>query len=583
MSSNGGGGNNNNKPTPRRHKSVLHPLCLSASFAIVIIILVLATRHHHTSSSNTSSQQQRFTTQMIRSQLTPSYVNLLDDRHPTTVYDVVVVGCGPAGLTASMYASRMGLSCLVIGSPSSGSLSGTDTLDNYPSFSVDKGGGQMWLDATMAQAISFGTKFVDPIWLATGLEQVNSKSGNNDCYLHITLSSNDKHDAASQTLQTKSVILATGSSPRKLGFPHEAELWGRSLHNCALCDGDLYASRSSTEGKNQKSVAVIGGGDAALEAVSLLSRLGVANIHWIHRRNEFRARQSTVGNVIRNLPNVKIWQPFVVTEWVVNEEIAGRKVLEGVRIVGSNVDGVADPEATSSLTIPCDGVFLMIGSTPNTNWLQKSDISLDSTSGLIQLASAMNETPELPPSLSTSTSLSGVFAAGEVVDDIYRQALTASSDGAKAAMDVERYLRASSFEVAGVDVVEHVVARDVPPVISSDETVQQYINCDLTNVDCIKTLVSKHTVVVFSKPFCPYCRQALEALRSEMRNGESPFVVDLTEMGEVGWRVQQALGALTGRRTVPNVFVNGKYVGGGDETVALHREGKLSRLIAGDA
>ena len=497
----------------------------------------------------------------------------------TKVYDVVVIGCGPAGLTASLYASRMGLSVLVIGSPSSGSLSGTDTLDNFPSYS-DKGG-QQWLDTTMAQSISFGTKFVDPIWLATGLERVSQSGNSNDHYLHITLSSDSNHDAASQTLQTKSVIIATGSKPRKLGLSHEAALWGSSLHNCALCDGDLYASRSSTEGENQKSVVVIGGGEAALEAVSLLSRLGVANIHWIHRRSEFRARQSAVDNAIRNLPNVKVWQPFVVTEWIVHET-AGRKVLEGVRIVGSNDDGVADPEATSSLTIPCDGAFLMIGSIPNTNWLTQSGISLNSISGLIQLTS-VNETPEMPAlNLSTATSLPGVFAAGEVVDDTYRQALTASSDGAKAAMDVERFLRASSFEVVGVD-VENVVARDLPAEIISDETVQSYIDCDLTHVDCIKTLVARHTVVVFSKPYCPYCRRALEALRAVMQNGESPFVVDLTEMGESGWRVQQSLGEMTGRRTVPNVFVRGNNIGGGDETVALHREGKLSRLVAGDA
>ena len=581
--SNCGGGISSTRT--RKSASIFHPLCISLSFSIVIILLVLVTRHASqiASSPSSSSYHGRFTT-VIKSQVTPSYVNLID-HSKTTSYDVIVIGCGPAGLTASLYASRMGLSVVVIGSPSSGSLSGTDTLDNFPSFSDNKGG-QQWLDATMTQSISFGTKFVDPIWLATGLERVSELENSNDQYLRLTLSSGTSHDAARQTLQTKSIIIATGSSPRKLGLPHEASLWGSSIHNCALCDGDLYASRSSsTSEKNNKSVVVIGGGEAALEAVSLLSRIGVANIHWIHRRNEFRARRNAVDNVIRNLPNVKIWQPFVVTEWVVHET-AGRKVLEGVRIVGSNVDGVADPEATSSLTIPCDGAFLMIGSEPNTNWLAESGLSLDSNSGLIQLASAMNEAPELPIlNLSTATSLPGVFAAGEVVDDNYRQALTASSDGAKAAMDVERYLRASyNTEVVGVD-MENAFAGDSPPKaeVSSDETVQSYIECDLTSVDCITTLVARHTVVVFSKPYCPYCRRALEALRSVMQNGESPFVVDLTEMGESGWRVQQSLLSMTGRRTVPNVFVRGKNIGGGDETVALHREGKLSRLVAGDA
>lgn len=581
------GGGISSSTTRKSASTLFHPLCISLSFSIVIILLVLVTRHtSQIATTSSSAHHGRFTT-VIKSQVLPSYVNLLD--HPkTATYDVVVVGCGPAGLTAALYASRMGLSVVVIGSPSSGSLSGTATLDNFPSFSNK--GGQQWLDATMTQSIRFGTKFVDPIWLATGLERRANQSGNNNHgqYLHITLSSSSSrsHDAASETsLQTKSIIIATGSSPRKLGLPHEASLWGTSIHNCALCDGDLYAFRSSSTGeKNDKSVVVVGGGEAALEAVALLSRLGVANIHWIHRRHEFKARRNAVDNVIRSLPNVKIWQPFVVTEWMV-QETAGRKVLEGVRIVGSNVDGVADPEATSSLTIACDGAFLMIGSKPNTNWLSESGLSLNSASGLIQLASAMNEAPELPTlNLSTATSIPGVFAAGEVADDIYRQALTASSDGAKAAMDVERYLRASFSEVVGVD-MENVITGDLPPAheVSLHETAQSFIDCDLTSVDCIMTLVARHTVVVFSKPYCPYCRRALEALRSVMQNGESPFVVDLTEMGESGWRVQQSLQTMTGRRTVPNVFVRGNNIGGGDETVALHREGKLSRLVAGDA
>ena len=305
--------------------------------------------------------------------------------------------------------------------------------------------------------------------------------------------------------------------------------------------------------------------DAALEAVSLLSRLG-ANIHWIHRRNNFRARQNAVDKV-RNLPNVKIWQPFVVSEWVV-EEIEGQKVLVGVRIVGSNTDGIADPV----LTIPCDGAFLMLGSTPNTKWLKDSGIELDSN-GLIKLASSIDDVKmhHEASTLSSSTSLNGVFSAGEVSDAIYKQALTASSDGAKAAMDVERYLRSSSFEVTGVQEVESVVSQDYSDASPSED-------CEMTRAECIKSLVAKHTVVVFSKPFCPYCRRALEALRSVTK--ESPFVVDLT-VGEVGWEIQQTLADMTGRRTVPNVFIHGKSIGGGDETVALYREGKLSTLVAG--
>jgi thioredoxin reductase (NADPH) len=567
------------KSSARRHNT-FHPLYFSTVFAIIILIIVgIATKssnQHQLNSSAIASSVKRSASTELKS--SSQYVDVLDPTQQAIVYDVIVVGCGPAGLTASLYASRIGLSVLVIGSPSSGSLSGTDSLDNFPSFSVDRGGGQEWLDATMKQTISFGAKFVDPTWLATDLTS-SKNNDNNEQHLHVVTVSNSNHDRQT-TLQAKSIIIATGSSPRKLNLPLEAELWGRHLHNCALCDGDLYASRSTGYGNSshQNSVAVIGGGDAALEAVSLLSRLG-ANIHWIHRRNNFRARQNAVDKV-RKLTNVKIWQPFVVTEWVV-EEIEGQKVLVGVRIVGSNADGIADPEATSSLTIPCDGAFLMLGSTPNTRWLKDSGIELDST-GLIKLSSSIDDDKmhHEVSTLSSSTSLNGVFSAGEVSDAIYKQALTASSDGAKAAMDVERYLRSSSFEVTGVQEVENVVSQDYSDTSPlEDNTMPSYIDCDMTRAECIKSLVAKHTVVVFSKPFCPYCRRALEALRSVMK--ESPFVVDLTEMGELGWEIQQTLGNMTGRRTVPNVFIHGESIGGGDETVALYREGKLSRLVAG--
>ena len=554
---------------------MLNPICITTFLLSVTVILVLATRYtyYNIASLSTSSRQQQFRT-VENSQFIPSfeYVHLPDQ--PKTIYDVVILGCGPAGLSASLFASRMGLSVLTIGSPSSGSLSATGTLDNFPSYTYK--GGQGWLDKTMAQAASFGTEFVEPTWFATALEREDQSGNSNDRYLHVTLRNDGNHDSTRHKLHTKTVIIATGSSPRKLELSHEAELWGHSLHNCALCDGDLYAPRSFTD--DEKSVAVIGGGDAALEAVSLLARLGIKNIHWIHRRDEFRARQSAIDNLTRRLPNVKVWKPFVVTEWIVHET-AGRKVLEGVRIVGSNVDGIADPEATSSLTIPCDGAFLMIGSEPNTKWLGRSGVSLDSVSGLIKVASSLNEADELT-ALSTATSVHGVFAAGEVVDDIYRQALTASSDGAKAAMDAERYIRDSSFGVVDVDVQNKIVPRELPHKILSDTSSQPYMNidCDLTNMDCIKTLVSKHTVVVFSKPYCPYCRRALEAIRSVMKNkGESPFIVDLTEMGAV----QETLGELTGRQTVPNIFVKGNNIGGGDETIALYKTGKLAQLING--
>lgn len=492
----------------------------------------------------------------------------------------------------------------MIGSPSAGSLARTDHLDNFPSYLApdlgngvkNSGGGQGWLDATMNQAYSFGAKFVRPMWLATGLErQENNKKNpknSNDNELskfivEVGLSEKERSDGEesfkdSRKIHAKTVIIATGSNPRKLDLPHENALWGHSLHNCALCDGDKYVTtksrirrtNESTKPVEGKSVCVIGGGNAAAEAISLLNRLGIQTIHWIHRRKEYKASAVEVEK-IRQMSNVQVWTPYVVAEWVVennmDEKNSNSEILTGVRVVGSK-DGLADPDSTSSLKIDCDGAFLMIGSIPNTSWLAGSGIDIDQTTGLILPSSEGDIIKEF----STSSSIHGVFAAGEAMDGIYRQALTASADGAKAAMDAERYLRRHG-------IVSITYERTTPATKSSEndhaeENPASPVDCDLENVDCIKSVVLSHPVVVFSKPFCPYCRKAMEVIRSVIGEGLEPFVVDLTEIRD-GWKVQDTLHTLTGRRTVPNVFIGARSVGGGDETVELFKEGKLRNLL----
>ncbi len=492
----------------------------------------------------------------------------------------------------------------MIGSPSAGSLAGTDQLDNFPSYLApglstalkNSGGGQGWLDATMNQAYSFGAKFVSPMWLATGIERrkndnknQKNKNGNglSEFIVEVGLRSKSMGDGAqsshdSRKINANTVIIATGSNPRKLNLPHEKNLWGHSLHNCALCDGDKYvtnrtrirSTQKSTNPAEGKSVCVIGGGDAAAEAISLLYRLGIQAIHWIHRRKEFKASAVEVEK-IRKMPNVQIWSPYVVVEWVVEDIAQGKnsnaQILTGVRIVGSK-DGIADPEVTSSLTINCNGSFLMIGSIPNTSWLNGSGIDIDRTTGLILPPSDEKIVKEFP----TSSSIPGVFAAGEAVDGIYRQALTASADGAKAAIDAERHLR--RIGIAPMT-SERITPSSIFFEIDHDkENPTSSVDCDLEKVDCIKSVVSSHPVVVFSKPFCPYCRKAMEVIRSEIGEGIEPLVVDLTEIRD-GWRVQDTLLSMTGRRTVPNVFIGSLSIGGGDETIKLFREGKLRHLL----
>jgi len=407
-------------------------LCILISFGTGIIVywysspmtdIVITSKVHV---SNFITQQRR----VIDHTTSIQYVNLKKQKQD--VWDVVVVGCGPAGLTSALFVSRMGLSVLVLGSPSEGSLSGTNHIDNFPSFFDQTNGGQSWIDIIINQAYTSGAQFAVPTIMATGISQTKV----NDI-LQVQLNTNTK-------VLTKSIILATGSTPNKLNLPHEETLWGHSLHNCALCDGDIYIPQDGSK----KSVVVIGGGDAAVEAVLLLHNLGVHQIHWIHRRQEYKSSNINVEQV-EQLENVDIWNPFVVVEWITKEtnieeedNHPSQLTLEGVRIVGATSNGDVDMESTSSLTIPCDGAFLMIGSTPKTDWLESLGIDIDPASKLIRLSKEHN------PQYTTATSIQGVFAAGEVVDDIYRQALTASSDGAKAAIDAQRYLHSSGVETS---------------------------------------------------------------------------------------------------------------------------------------
>ena len=506
------------------------------------------------------------------------YANLMDIQSSSHRYDVIVVGCGPAGITAALFASRMGMSVLVVGSPSAGSLSGTERFDNFPSFfGSDNGGGQGWIDASLEQASFYGAELAPPTFQAKRIVRTTAEQ-NALIEVHLSAGTSTESSASESKILGKSLIVASGSVPRKLDLPHEGSLWGRSLHNCALCDGDAYAH------KNQ-SVAVVGGGDAAVEAIFLLHKLGVGAIHWIHRREGYRASPIEVEKV-RQLPNVEVWAPFVVIEWMVKgkggavTDDTAPLEMEGIRIAGAS-NGHADPEATSSLVIPCDGTFLMIGATPNSEWLAASGIDLDPISKLIRLTPFSDgaDVNSPIPTFSTSTSIQGVFAAGEVADDNYRQALTASSEGAKAAIDAQRYLRFMGLS-SGKD--QRNDTKQQRQVIEHDRLEQDEagpVDCDLTTANCILDVVSTNPVVVFSKYFCPHCRRALEVLNSfSARTGFiEPLVVDLASID--GMKTQEQLAIMTGRRTVPNVFVGGRSIGGGDETVHLQRAGTLEQIL----
>lgn len=453
----------------------------------------------------------------------------------TPIHDMAIVGAGPAGLTAALFGARAGLDVLVLGSET-GLLSETQHLDNFPSYL--NGNGPDWLTATKQQALQFGAKFATPGVLATKLYQREKT------LFALTTTASESSEEA--TIYAWSVIVATGATPRHLGLAKEEYLWGKYLHNCAICDGHLYRG---------KTVLVVGGGDSAMDAALLLSRYA-EKVYLVHRRMQWSGKNSAAVQVARQTFNIEFVQPYEVEEWQVH---AADNVLIGARLRH------AQDHQKEERVLSIDGAFVMIGA----GWLKGMiDLTKD---GLVKLVGP------------TKTSMPGIFAVGEVADDVYKQAITASAAGAQAAIDAERWLR----ETRGIDEYSAVVieptsnSHQLPPKATVKEqptpkVVENEIDCDLTKEDCISQLVKKHPVVVFSKAWCPFCRKAREALSAA--GIPDPFIVDLTN-NDMAAQIQGTLGHMTGRRTVPNVFIGGKSIGGGDETAGLQARGKLIPLL----
>lgn len=455
------------------------------------------------------------------------------------IYDIVVAGSGPAGLTAALFGARAGLDVMVLGSET-GLLSGTKNLENFPG--LPNTNGPALLKATKEQALSFGAKFATPGTLATEILLPTSTTSG-DIFTIPTTSSL----IGEQQIHGRSIIVATGATPRQLNLPNEDLLWGKSLHSCAICDGHLYLD---------KTVMVVGGGDSALDAANLLARYA-KKVYIVHRRSTFSGNNQVAIDVAKSTPNIEMVQPFVVKNW----QLDGNSQL-----IGAHLQSTESNDGGNDKTLTIDGAFVMIGATPNTAWLQGYiDLEQD---GLVKLTGA------------TASSYPGLFAAGEVSDNMYKQAVTASAEGAQAAIDAERWLR----QVHGVHrhatipepITNVLPAAQTPEQDSRNAAEVEDDSCDLTDADCINQTVKKYPVVVFSKSWCPYCRKALEALSAA--GVAEPHIVDLSA-NENAAHIQRTLASLTGRRTVPNVFVGGKSVGGGDETAALQRNGKLVPLL----
>ena len=299
--------------------------------------------------------------------------------------DIVILGSGPAGYTAALYAARANLRPLLLkGIEAGGQLMLTTDVENYPGFPDGILGPEL-MDAFEKQAGRFEADIVAQT--ATRVDLSERPFG---------------VWAGDQEWRAKTLILATGASARWLGVPGEDTLRGRGVSACATCDGFFFRDRD---------LVVVGGGDTAMEEATFLTKFANA-VTIVHRRDEFRASKIMQERALSNPKITVIWDSVI-------EEILGEGAVTGVRL--RNVRGDEARE------LPTDGVFVAIGHTPNT----------DLVKGQLELTDAGYVTVDEP---TTRTNVPGVFAAGDVTDVTYRQAVTAAGQGCKAAIDAERFL-----------------------------------------------------------------------------------------------------------------------------------------------
>src|SRR5262244_1458006 len=299
--------------------------------------------------------------------------------------NVVIIGSGPAGLTSAVYAARANLSPLLIeGWQSGGQLTTTTEVENYPGFAKGIMGPEL-MKEMRAQAERFGTEFV------TGdVTAVDLKTRPFTVTIH-----------GEQTVQTKTVIIATGASALQIGLKNELRLTGHGVSTCATCDGFFFRG---------KELVVVGGGDSAMEEAIFLTKFAT-KVSVVHRRDKLRASKIMQDRAMRNEKITFIWNSVV-------EDILGTDVVTGVRLRNLVTGKVTE--------VSCGGVFIAIGHRPNTA-LFRGQLDLDAK-GYIRTTEG------------TATNVLGVFAAGDVQDSTYRQAVTAAGSGCMAAIDAEHFL-----------------------------------------------------------------------------------------------------------------------------------------------
>lgn len=304
--------------------------------------------------------------------------------------NVIIIGSGPAGLTAAIYTARANLKPLVFeGYQPGGQLMITTEVENFPGFKEGIMGPEL-MDILREQAERFGAEFISSE--VTRVELSKEKK--------IVWDEDDAYEA-------ETVIISTGATANLLGLESEKRLMGRGVSACATCDGFFF---------KDKEICVIGGGDSAMEEANYLTRFA-SKVYLIHRRDQFRASKIMIKKAEEN-PKIQ----FVLNSGV--EEILGDEKVTGIKLKNTKTGEIFD--------LKLDGVFVAIGHTPNTT-IFKEQVEIDSKGYIVTGKERSKQ---------TATNIGGVFACGDVQDPYYRQAISAAGSGCAAALDAERYIEA---------------------------------------------------------------------------------------------------------------------------------------------
>jgi len=302
----------------------------------------------------------------------------------SNIFDVCIIGSGPAGLTAGIYTTRGALSTVIVGGSSwGGQLMLTTEVDNFPGF-PEGIMGPLLMEKMKNQTIRFGAEFVQ------------------DNVTSVDFSSRPfKIMVGEKIIQSKSVIIATGAETKWLGISGEKELIGRGVSSCAPCDAPFF---------KEKYVLVVGGGDSAMEEALVLTKYA-SKVTIIHRKSEFKASKAMQEKVFANDKIDVVWDSEI-------EEIVGEQKLEGVKLKNTKTNTTSE--------IKADGLFVAIGHNP-TSELFKGLIDLDEKGYIV-------------PKVGAKTNIDGVFVSGDIHDHVYKQAITAAGYGCMAGMEVVNYI-----------------------------------------------------------------------------------------------------------------------------------------------